>query len=163
MFPPKLENALKWWVQILETFPSRTFKFGVAHQRPLVDVFTDASAESRWEGLGGVVFRGSRYNAFTVRVDDTPPCLEPFLPSKQLQSVRIAQLEMSAILIVLRVCGPRLQGTYCRIQVDNISAMYACLNAYSSNSFMARLAGEIWLELLQCGTLARGGSMSRPS
>ena len=68
---------------------------------------------------------------------------------KHLQSVRIAQLEMLAILIVLRVCGPWLQGTYCRIHVDNISAMYACLNAYSSNSFMARVAGEIWLELLQ--------------
>ena len=99
-----------------------------------------------------MVFRGSRYNALTVRVDDTPPCFEPFLPSKKLQSVRIDQFVlMFAILIVLRVCDPRLQGTYCRIHVDNISAMYACLNTYSSNSFMARLAGEIWLELLQWG------------
>ena len=27
--------------------------------------------------------------------------------------------------------------------------MYACLNGYSGNPYMARLAGEIWMELLK--------------
>ena len=56
---------------------------------------------------------------------------------------------MLAILLAIRVLGSRLKGSYCRIHVDNVSAMYACLNGYSGNPYMARLAGEIWMELLR--------------
>ena len=62
--------------------------------------------------------------------------------------MRVAQFEMLAILLAIRSFGPALRGTYCRIHVDNVAAMYACFNGYSGNPFMARLAGEIWLELL---------------
>ena len=146
---PRVRWALLWWVQILESFPSKVFKWGTAFERRLCDLFTDASAESKWEGLGAVLFLGELQAAVTMRVDNVPACLEPYLPSKELQSVRIAQLEMLAVLMAIRLFGPRLQGSYCRIHVDNVSAMYACLNGYSGNPFMARLAGEIWMELLK--------------
>ena len=146
---PRVRWALLWWVQILESFPSKVFRWGTAHKRRMCDLFTDASAEDRWEGLGGVLLRGSLDGGLSVRVDDVPECWEPFLPSKDEQKVRIAQLEMLAVLLSIRSFGPQLKGSYCRIHVDNISAMYACLNGYSGNPYMARLAGEIWLELLR--------------
>ena len=94
------------------------------------------------------MFLGQLQDALTLAVDNLPPCLEPYLPSKEVQSVRIAQLEMLAVLLAVRSFGHRLKGSYCRIHIDNVSAMYACLNGYSGNPFMARLAGEIWMELL---------------
>ena len=115
----------------------------------MADLFTDASAEDRWEGLGAVLLVGGMHQGYTMRVDDVPPELEPFLPSSVEQKVRIAQLEMLAILLAIRSLGPVLRGTYCRIHVDNVAAMYACLNGYSGNPYMARLAGEIWMELLK--------------
>jgi len=114
-----------------------------------MDLFTDASAEDRWEGLGAVLFSSTVENGFTMRVDNVPKILEPYLPSKDVQQVRIAQLEMLAILLAIRSFGHRMSGSYCRIHVDNVSAMYACMNGYSGNPFMARLAGEIWMELLR--------------
>jgi hypothetical protein len=54
-----------------------------------------------------------------------------------------------AILLAIRVFGARLRGSYCRIRVGNVSAMYACLNGYSGNPYMARLAGEICMEILR--------------
>ena len=146
---PRVRWALLWWVQILESFPSKVFRWGTAHKRRMCDLFTDASAEDRWEGLGGVLLRGSLDGGLSVRVDGVPECWEPFLPSKDEQQVRIAQLEMLAVLLSIRSFGPQLKGSYCRIHVDSISAMYACLNGYSGNPYMARLAGEIWLELLR--------------
>jgi len=146
---PRVRWAVMWWVQILVSFPSRVFKWGTSHDRWLSDLFTDASAEERWEGLGAVLFKGSVSNASTMRVDDLPECLEPYLPSKDQQKVRVAQLEMLAVLLAIRTFGVQLRGSYCRIHVDNISAMYACLNGYSGNPYMARLAGEIWMELLR--------------
>ena len=137
-----------WWVQILKSFPSHKFKWKTASERRLCDLFTDASAEDRWEGLGAVLFFGHMKNGRTMRVNNVPEVLLPFLPSKSEQKVRIAQLEMLAILLAIRTFGPALSGTYCRIHVDNVAAMYACLNGYSGNPYMARLAGEIWLELL---------------
>ena len=95
-------------MQILETFPSREFLWGTSHRRRLCDLFTDASAEDRWEGLGAVMFTGSVQNASTMRVDDVPQCLEKYLPSKDVQEVRIAQLEMLAILLAIRVFGRAL-------------------------------------------------------
>ena len=77
-----------------------------------------------------------------------PGELLPFLPSKSEQKVRIAQLEMLAILLAIRSFGLVLSGTYCPTHVDNVAAMYACLNGYSGNPYMARSASEIWLELL---------------
>ena len=143
--PPRLQNALEWWVQILESFPGRKFEWGAQVDRPIRDLFTDASAEEGFEGLGGVLFEQSVADALTVRVDQTPKCLESFLPSKEDQAVRIAQLELLAVLICLKVLGPRLRGTYVRFHIDNVAAMYCCLNAYSSNSFMSRLGAEIWV------------------
>ena len=61
--------------------------------------------------------------------------------------MRIAQLEMLAILLAIRSLGHVLRDSYCRIHVDNVAAMYSCLNGYSGNPYMARLAGEIWMEL----------------
>ena len=87
-------------------------------------------------------------NAQTFRVDDTPPQLESYLPSPDQQKVRIAQLEMLAILVFVQLFGHRLSGSYVRFHIDNVAAMYCCLNGYSGNSFMARLSGELWMLLL---------------
>ena len=38
------------------TFPSHKFKWKTASVRRLCDLFTDASAEDRWGGLGAVLF-----------------------------------------------------------------------------------------------------------
>ena len=78
-----------------------------------------------------------------------PPELEPFLPSSSEQTVRIAKLEMLAILLSIRSLGHVLRDSYCRIDLDNVATMYSCLNGYSGNPYMARLAGEIWMELLK--------------
>ena len=114
----------------------------------LTSRFTDASAEDRWEGLGGVVFSGSLRRAQTFRVDDAPSELGVYLPSLSDQKVRIAQLELLAVLIFVRLFGEELSGSYVRFHIDNVSAMYCCLNGYSGNSFMARLSGELWMLLL---------------
>ena len=129
--------------------PSHVFKWSKGNQRVVVDLFTDASAEARWEGLGAVLLKGSMTKGYTVRVNQVPTVLEPYLPSLSDQKVRIAQLEMLAILLGIRSLAKVLKGTYCRIHVDNVAAMYACLNGYSGNPYMARIAGEIWLELLR--------------
>jgi hypothetical protein len=121
--PHRLRQALIWWVQILESFPDKDFSWGRSHSRPIYDVFTDASAEDRWEGLGGVCFSESLSYAETFRVDNTPPSLEVYLPSKESQTVRIAQLEMLAVLIFVQLFGPRLTGSYVRFHTDNLSAM----------------------------------------
>ena len=146
---PRVRWALLWWVQILEAFPSQVFTWNTVKDRKIVDLFTDASAEDRWEGLGAVVFLGSLDQSYVLRVNDVPKELEPFLPSKSEQKVRIAQLEMLAILLAIRSLGHVLRDSYCRIHVDNVAAMYSCLNGYSGNPYMARLAGEIWMELLK--------------
>ena len=82
--------------------------------RKIVDLFTDASAEDRWEGLGAVVFLGSMDRAYVFRVNDVPPELEPFLPPGSEQKVRIAQLEMLAILLGIRSMGEALRDSHCR-------------------------------------------------
>jgi hypothetical protein len=146
--PRRLRMALLWWVEILSSFPDKDFAWGSAHKRPVKDVFTDASAENRWEGLGGVVYHGSSQSAWTYRLDTVPAELEVFLPSKDMQKVRIAQLEMLAVLIFVRLFGLRLQGSYVRFHIDNLSAMYCLINGYSSNPFMARISGEVWMLLL---------------
>ena len=79
-----------WWVQILGSFPSQVFTWNTVKDRKIVDSFTDASAEDRWEGLGAVVFLGSLDRAYVLRANDVPPELEPFLPSGNEQKVRIA-------------------------------------------------------------------------
>ena len=91
---PRVRWALMWWVQILESFPSHKFKWKIASERKLCDLFTDASAEDRWEGLGAVLFLGHMTNGRTMRVDNVPEVLLPLLPSKREQKVCIAQSEM---------------------------------------------------------------------
>ena len=86
-------------VQILELFPSQVFIWNTVKNRKIVDLPTDASAENRWEGLGAVVFLGSMDRAYVMWANHVPPELEPFLPSGSEQTVRIAQLEMLAILL----------------------------------------------------------------
>ena len=135
---PRVRWALLWWVQILEPFPPQVFTWNTVKHRNIVDLFTDASAEDRWEGLGAVVFLGSLDQSYVLRINDVPKELEPFLPSKSEQKVRIAQLEMLAILLAIRSLGHVLRDCYCRIHVDNVAAMYSCLNGYSGNSYMAR-------------------------
>ena len=56
---------------------------------------------------------------------------------------------MLAIPLEIRSLGHVLRDSYYRIHVDNVAAMYSCLNGYSGNPCMARLAGEIWTELLK--------------
>ena len=56
--------------------------------------------------------------AFVMRVNNVPPELEVFLPSGSEQKVRIAQLEMLAILLSIRSLGHVLRDSYCRIHVD---------------------------------------------
>ena len=51
-------------------------------------------------------------------------------------------------MIFIRLFGQRLANSFVRFHIDNVSAMYCCLNAYSSNSYMARLSGEVWMLLL---------------
>ena len=73
---PRVRWALLWWVQILESFPSRVFTWNTVKNHKIVDSFTDASAEDRWEGLGAVVFRGSFDQTYVFRVNDVPNELE---------------------------------------------------------------------------------------
>ena len=79
-----------WWVQILKSFPSHKFNWKTTSERRLCDLFTDASAEDRWGGLGAVLFFGHMRNGRTMRVNNVPEVLLPFLPSKSEQKVRIA-------------------------------------------------------------------------
>ena len=146
--PDRLKKALEWWLRLLEHFPDRKFRWGLRDERPLFDVYTDASAEGRWEGLGGVAFYGSVQRARTVRTL-TPKELESLLPPLFSQKVRISQLELLAVLLTLHVLGDSLRDSFTRFHIDNLAAMYALINCYSGNAFMARLAGEIWMLLLE--------------
>ena len=101
----------------------------------------DAAAEDREEGLGSVLFSYTVENGFTMRVDNVPKILEPYFPSKEVQQVRIAQLEMLAILLAIRSFGLLMSGSYCRIRVHIVSAISACLAVYSGTRFMARPGG----------------------
>lgn len=91
---------------------------------------------------------GNMSNGYTMGANNVPEILEPHLPPSGEQKVRIAQLETLGILLGIRTFGGIIRGSYCRIHVDNVAAMHACLNGYSGNPYMARLAGEIWLQLL---------------
>ena len=44
-----------------------------------------------------MLFLGKLQAAVTMRVDNVPASLEPYLPSKELQSVRIAQLTVGRV------------------------------------------------------------------
>jgi len=145
----RLRHALEWWVEILEMFPGKEFAWGQQRAREVHDVFTDASAEAEWEGLGGVVFTRVMEGALSYRVTKVPPEVEPFLPSKAEQKVRIAQLELLAVLIFVKLFGSRFENSFIRFHIDNMSALFCALNAYSSNPYMARLSGELWMLLLQ--------------
>ena len=59
-----------------------------------------------------------------------------------------SRLELLAVRILLRRFGQSVANSYIRLPIDNVSAMYCCLNAYSSDSYMARLSGEVWMLLL---------------
>lgn len=107
---PRVRWALLWWVQILESFPTHVFKWRKGNQRAVVDLFTDASAEARWEGRGAVLLKGGVYRGYTVWVGQVPKVLEPYLPSVAEQKVRIAQLEMLAILLGIRSLAKVLMG-----------------------------------------------------
>jgi hypothetical protein len=146
--PSRLRNALEWWTQLLTAFPSSEFLWDAPLDRPLNDVFTDASAERRWEGLGGVIFLGGTRGARTVRCL-TPEVLEPFLPSKESQKVRISQLELLAVLVTLHAAAPLLRNSLTRFHIDNLAAMYCLINCYSGNAFMARLSAAVWAILLE--------------
>jgi hypothetical protein len=147
--PHRLQHALQWWVSILKSFPGRTFAWGRVHKRPVFDGFTDASAESTFEGLGGVLIKGSLSHGWSYRLDNVPEELEVFLPPRASQKVRIAQLELLAVLIFLRLFAPELRGSYLRMHIDNLSAMYCLINGYSGNSYMSRMAAEVWMVLLE--------------
>ena len=51
-------------------------------------------------------------------------------------------------IIFVELFGPRLTGSYVRFHIDNVSAMFCCLNGYSGTNHMARLSEELWLMLL---------------
>ena len=132
----------------MDSLPSHKFKWNTNREREVCDLFMDASAADRWGGLGAALCCSQVRNGRTIRVNDVPDELLPFLPSKNEQKGRVAHLEMLAVLLAIRSFGTVVRGTYCRIHVDDVAAMYACLNGYSGNPYIARLAGEIWLELL---------------
>ena len=79
----------------------------------------------------------------------TPELLEPLLPPKFSQQVRISQLELLALLVLLQVLGPTLRDSFTRFYIDNQAAKFALINCYSGNAFMARLSAEIWMLLLE--------------
>ena len=146
--PERLRLALEWWELLLLHFPDRKFYWDSKNSRPIFDVYTDASAEDRWEGLGGVAFFGRLTEACTVR-SLAPPDLENLLPPTHSQKVRISQLELLAVLLTIRTLGSRLKNSITRIHIDNLAAKFALINCYSGNPSMARLSHEIWPLLLE--------------
>ena len=148
VLPDRLRKALEWCELLLQFFPDRKFHWELRDSRPLFDVFSDASAEHKWEGLGGIAFFGSPSQACSVRAL-TPPELESLLPPKFSQKVRISQLELLALLVVLQTLGSRLKNSITRFHIDNEAAKFALINCYSGNAFMARLSAEIWMLLLE--------------
>ena len=146
--PERLRKALEWWLLLLEFFPDKKFSWGRPDARPVNDVYSAASAEDRWEGLGGVAFLGRVQGALTVRAM-TPWELESLLPPLFSQKVRISQLELLALLLTLYVCRHELRDSFTRFHIDNQAAKFALINCYSGNAFMARLAAEVWTLLLE--------------
>ena len=146
--PPRLRRAVEWWDLLLIHFPDRKFTWGQVATRPVADVFTDASAERKWEGLGGLAFFGAIGGAQTLRCL-TPPELESLLPPLGSQKVRISQLELLAVLLTLFTFRRDLRGHAVRFHIDNQAAKFCLINCYSGNAFMARLASEIWSLLLE--------------
>ena len=50
--PDRLRLALEWWELLLQYSPARKLHWDSRNSRPVYDVYTDASAEDKWEGLG---------------------------------------------------------------------------------------------------------------
>ena len=139
---PRLRNALRWWIALLLRGPPRLLRPGV-RRRPF-EAWTDASLLQ--QGVGGLWAESGQpasTQAFGTSIEGH---LLGWLPSTLTQRQIIFQLELMAVLLLIRFAGPEISGHALRVWVDNEGARYGIIAGYSGNSFGARIIAQIWVE-----------------
>lgn len=139
----RMRMALKWWAVLLRDAPPR----GVLPPppRPRFEAWTDAALVP-W-GLGGVLTKSGSLSSTRFFGVELGGRLGRWLPSAARQTQVIFQLELLAVLLLLRLWGPTLKGSALRVFVDNEGARCSIISGYTSNPWGARIVAQIWVEV----------------
>ena len=131
------KKDLRWWFLFMEEFNGVSFIPPPIWEEPDVTFSTDSSMS----GCGGICDHEFFHVQFPV--------------SFMQQGLKIHHLEMMAVLLGVRIWGPRCQGMRVQIYCDNESVVQVINSSRTKDPFLGSCLRELWLEVSKYGFLLR--------
>ena len=120
------QKDLRWWSLFMDTYNGVSFIPSSVWSEPDVSFATDSCLV----GCGGICNEEYFHSGFPTDLDAPIHCKE-----------------MLAVLIAVRVWGPRLQGMKVQIYCDNEPAVHVINSGRTKDAFMGSCIRELWLEV----------------